>query len=270
MKIFNQVPSISLIANEGDQDFYGIIDSLIQYEDASTRFQPVFLDIYFSSKISGMHKGTVYYVTLKTPISNEGNWDEILNDLNQDGKGSIEDLYECYLKIHEKHKMVQFAVDSQLKNNSYFKYYLKVDLPLIISEGKNTHLQAKKLEAAFRELILSADAMEKEAFKSQDLSIEQLEEVKMKTSNTHTIINIQDLLPESYEYLDFKGSSKDNWNLAEILIYTHNFPFASYIKKENGYSVEIHYPKDWCDESEKMLLGKWFDYLKPIKIVNQE
>ncbi|MGM0641871.1 MAG: DEAD/DEAH box helicase, partial [Thermotogota bacterium] len=144
-------------------------DFKIYYGNGEIRRQPVYAEINFISEISSSNF-QVYCISLKTPLSREGDWGNILLDTDNSGSVDFDDLYFTYCLKQKKRKMVKFCKDPDLNSESYFKYYLRTDLPLIIENGENKSLDPEEIEAAYSELVSCADKVEKEAFIDQDLS----------------------------------------------------------------------------------------------------
>lgn len=244
------------------------------------RHQPIVVERNFSSKFSALIDGTVYYVTLKTPIASKVNlsahairWDRI---------------EEMYQKRKGEFPLIQLALDQETKHSNFY-LYMKVNLPVFIGKGRLHNFSSEEVLAAYVQLRDFSDWLEKVLFSSeQDLkktdlkvasrlkSLETISKKPTETTNRVNSVRLRDewSLIESYtgdvaslsEPINVSKHSvfHDKANKEKIFQYSltlnHQFPFISLDYKKNKLNVLLNYPAVDTQEEEMILLERWHKY----------
>ncbi len=249
---------ISNIYNEDEkQKRLCIIDPKIVRND-KIRNQPVFIELNFDSEFSGLENGTIYYITLYTPITKElgFKYDNILN------------LYSTKVS---KYPMVQLCNDKEENKTSYFYYYMKVDLPLFRFKNYISLLSDEEIKIGLENLIDFADEFEIELFKlkeqHQDLSIKDLN-INFKESESHIFNNdeIHNAVSDNCEWNILNNcyylKEKVNIGNNNMLQLNNCYPFIYFYKTEKGCYMQLSYPEIDFQAEEMNILSKWFNYVK--------
>jgi len=128
------------------------------------RRQPVLAELNYCSALSGFDPGTVYYLTLKTPLSS-------YTEERRRIAGNIE---RAYMHYRRRYPLVQLVYDCTVKRTSYFVIHMKVDL-LVFRDAESQHyLSERELDIAFHQLIEFSDRVEQKALQEQDISDDEL------------------------------------------------------------------------------------------------
>jgi superfamily II DNA or RNA helicase len=244
------------------------------------RKQPVQVELHFLSPLSGLIAGNVYVLTLRTPFSRDlstfTNLKDELMDVNGDGKLDQEDLYTAYAQNRDRYPVVQFCKDSSLRISDYFRYHMKVDLPIITSNDSNRdhsfhNLDLGELRFGLEQLINCSDITEMSVFKKQDLDRQTLS-IQMKSGNEKTHEYRSSPLTAIQTYTSIRNLSIDpqKVNLQQLLEWNHEYPLLEFAHDDqsNAIVVRAAYPdlrnesgESLMDEHERKTLKVWMDYV---------
>ena len=239
------------------------------------RKQPVFVELNYSSALSGFDPGTVYYVTLKSPLSS----------YTEERKRKVEDIARVYMQYRRRHPLVQLVFDSTSRRTSYFAIHMKVDLLLFRDSRGEKYLSEKELDLSVRQLVSFTDIVEQRVFEEQDLSEEMLRKSEKEIYHFETTeaVKVAGLSRGSKERLDPDAIS--GWKRVSEEVVTRRKSFAIKERKWKDpmerWSMNLAYPfvifdPDSTDgrrclmrlpypsvdlqEREIGLLDKWFEY----------
>jgi len=254
-----------------------LIDPIIE-NNQQLRHQPILIEKHFCTEFSSLVDGTVYYITLKTPIASK-------QTLGDDIKDKLKHAFEIYSKSQRQFPLVQLAINEDY-SLSHFYCYMKVDLPVFVQGGKLSMLSSEEVSMAFDQLKGFADSLEIELFSliPQDLRVEQLKihndaikinkKISTLTSTRNTIKlnanwHVLTLETGKVVQLNHKFDLDDlrelvyikNFNIIEqILKWNCKYPFLKFTQTNEELCVEINYPLVDFQEEEQNLLEKWFYY----------
>ena len=253
--------------------FICLLDPLLE----EGRNQPVFVELNYSSSLSGLDPGTVFYLTLKTPLSSY--------TLEKEEKGKqIAEVYNRYKKIYP---LVQIVFDETISLNSYFAIHMKTDLLLFREEGSEQYLSEEELKIVYRQLIMFTDIIEQKVFGDQDISKDRLMENEKDLDINGKVKNLDasDYLKPSDKRIDItqlpgwksgannvitrsktisilgKGINDYTWAWAKNLYY----PFIVFDRKNADsltFIMHLSYPSVDVQDREIILLNRWFDYVE--------
>ena len=271
--------------NQHNSNAIFLIDPTLD-EISDRKWQPILIEKHFSSEFSALVKGTVYYISLVSPISSREN-------LTEDRFGLIE---PCLKNIESSYPLVRVAIDEKY-TNSYFYLHARVDLPVFI-EGSNM-LSFDEVDCAYKQLKFSADFIENELFSGQqDLPAEKLK-IYQHTSPAQREslerFNMINGATEAAKWTLVKGDKCATEHLTET-ISSNNFdrmlsgkiklkniqsrymrvlhanscyPFIRFSEGVEGqYVLNIGYPYGDIQFEERGLLQQWFNYINRIIILN--
>lgn len=259
-----------------------LIDPLIQYENIN-RHQPILVEKHFSSEFSALVKGTVYYISLKTPIASEATLKE--------GVSTLEQAFEYYQQYQQDYPLVQMAINKDF-SESHFYCHMKVDLPVFVSDTQLTMLSAHEIELAFTQLKDFSDALECEIFPdfSRDLKKEDLKifkstkpidkDVKLNQGSHCTIdlgerwSNVQSpagadrqtaVLKKSFNgpgFINLFATKTKSGCLGALdcLLLNSRYPFIRFSQVKDDIEATLAYPAVDFQHEEQVLLERWFDY----------
>jgi hypothetical protein len=239
------------------------------------RRQPVFVELNYSSALSGFDPSTVYYVTLKSPLSS----------YTEERKRKVADIARVYKLYRRRHPLVQLVFDSTSRRTSYFAIHMKVDLLLFRDSRGEKYLSEKELDLAVRQLVSFTDIVEQGVFDNQDLSDEVLRksERDIYRFQTAEAAKAAGLSRGSKERIDPDRIS--GWKKVgeEVVTKRRSFaikerkwrdpmerwsmnlayPFVIFdpgSKDDSRCLMRLPYPSVDLQEREINLLDKWFEY----------
>lgn len=252
-----------------------LIDAKV--EGASGRRQPVLVERHFSSEFSSLVEGTVYYVTLRTPIASA----QVLADEGV----SLERAMDMYLETRRDYPLAKLALDEEA-SLSQFYLSMKCELPLFVRSSSTGLLSPEELRQAFVQVKRAADGLELALF-GRDL---QASSLKIYEHLAPTTLERGDLLPQHEsaaikhpwettlsaqgEVASLSGTvdtqnvlrrwdwdRKSTLTAAQCLALNHNIPFLQVSDVIDGRAhVALCYPAVDFQREEQELLEKWFEY----------
>jgi len=245
------------------------------------RRQPVFVELNYSSALSGFDPGTVYYVTLKSPLSS----------FTEERQQSVRNIAKFYMQYRRRYPLVQLVFDNTAKRTSYFAIHMKVDLLLFRELDSEKYLSQKELDIAIRQLIVFTDIVEQHVFENQDISNELL------LKSEQEILNFDTTGPEKTTALSRATKKRldpgkiSGWKHADEDVITREKSFAIKDKRwkepievcsknltypfiifepvsrdSNRNIMRLPYPVGDLQEREIRLLDKWFEYAYRIEV----
>jgi len=252
-----------------------LIDPIIEFQQ-QLRHQPILVEKHFSTDFSSLIKGTVYYITLKTPIASKHTLGDVVDE-------KLKEALEIYNQSQRHFPLVQLAINEDF-SMSHFYCHMKVDLPIFVQAGKLSMLSREEVEMALEQLKDFADSLERELFSidPQDLRMEQLKihndaiEINKKvrdsigthdTTMLNSYWNTLTLAQSKVAQLSHEFEIKDlreqlpNKNVNEVdqlLIWNCKYPFLKFTRTKTNLGVELNYPLVDFQEEEQKLLEKWF------------
>ena len=90
------------------------------------RAQPVLVERHFSSEFSGMVEGSVYYITLKTPLASKA----VLGTTNNMLNTELRKIHGQYRAASTGNELVQLAIDSEKENSQFYLHFAKQELQI--------------------------------------------------------------------------------------------------------------------------------------------
>jgi len=265
-----------------------LIDPVVNL-DVFERRQPVLVEQHFSSEFSALVKGTVYYVSLTSPLASNEN----LKSRCSDFENKIQIITT---KLEKEYPLIRVSI-KEISKNSHFYLNARVDLPVFAGLGSLGMLSENEVNIAFKQLKSFSDMFEYELFdKKQDLVVSDLiisdfvSEKKLSESlmsdkyfdNSHggcwekinssygEVEYITANLPVSYMTKGCLGESmseQKNSTLVHSLILNSKVPFVNVWPKEHDLlRISISYPSGDFQGAERKLLERWFDYVVPNKL----
>ena len=257
-----------------------LIDPIICHEDKS-RHQPVLVERHFSAEFSALVKGTVYYISMKTPIASK-------LTLEASGENMLSKVFDVFQRLEHDFPLVKLAVDND-SSNSHFYCYMTVDFPVFVESGHLSMLSTEEIGMAFEQLTFFADALERMVFLggSRDLKKEELKifnkleivnhAVKPCDSN-HNADNTREkwqVLPSRngkiaqlervfegrkfFKAVSVKKIDVDN-TILPLLQLNSEYPFLRFLPKGKDFTALLNYPEIDFQLDEQLLLEKWFGY----------
>ena len=261
-----------------------LIDPLIQY-GSTYRHQPILVEKHFSSAFSSLVKGTVYYISLKTPIASKTTLKE--------GDNTLIKALEYYNEHQNKFPLIQLAIDEDF-SESHFYCHMKVDLPIFVKDSHLSMLSVDEIRLALDQLKSFSDMLECELFPqaSRDLKKEDLkihDSVKPIDKEIEIIIresthNIEPLSDEWSYAINNQGIDQRIVQLKETfdesvvikrfslkikeqaitpldyLLLNGRFPFIRFAQTKSGLEATLAYPAVDFQQEEQILLERWFNY----------
>lgn len=220
---------------------------MVDVEMKDKRKQPVRIDFKYSPQISGLLGETVYYLSLKTPLSKSVNeFVELFNDIWPS-------------TFISRFPIVRICHDPDVSENSYFSVYAAVDLPIYRFNKKHEYLSEDEIFHAFRCLVEGADFLEKAILDARDL--------RWKDHRNFEIIEKKSQLGKLNDLnlsMDFKDiaieKTGNELSTSDILILNHENPFIIREKRSRyRLTTRISYPRNDIHPEEEKLLLKWFE-----------
>lgn len=257
-----------------------LVDPVVQREGQKRR-QPVLVEQHFSTEFSALVSGTVYSLSLISPIASQDALSEI-DGLFDDG------LLEFGQQLDRQYPLVRIAVNPEAAN-SHFYSYVRVDLPIFTGKGQLAFLSQKELESAFRQLKRCSDQLEYELFAGRrDLGVSELQfkdclkegdsshhaagkaypaskggsrwsHIETATGGVERITATANLATLRKHYFD-DGPAEAA--LHSALEFNHKLPFVSFWPDDKeSIRVTTSYPSGDLQVEERDLLERWFDYV---------
>jgi hypothetical protein len=143
-----------------------LLDPRVEKND-EVRHQPILIERSFSSRMSGLIDGTVYYISMKTPISSEDNFSAAGIEFDR--------LVDIYDSLKSDYPLIRLAIDEKAANSHFF-LQMQVNLPIFVSDEKLQQLSKVEMHMAYEQLRDCSDLLEQALFvdKGQDLKREHL------------------------------------------------------------------------------------------------
>ncbi len=239
----------------------------------STRLQPIFFRLVYQAEVSGIDRGTVYLLTLSSPLANKEtyeSWDK-------------KELENMSGKLQKKYPGVQLALNEELPFQSHFYLSTRIDMPVFFDERGFENLSELELRDVFKALLYYSDRIEYEMSEKQikqDLQLEKdLGEARAHVEETKSysvgkeerrrargVEEIGDhwklLTREIGDVYRYRVKVKKGQTPFEkILRLNHAYPFVCFDNSEKYTYVNTSFPAVdvQCRESE--LLERWADYV---------
>ncbi|HKI59719.1 MAG TPA: helicase C-terminal domain-containing protein, partial [Mariprofundaceae bacterium] len=260
-----------------------MIDPVVEHNNGQRR-QPVLVEQHFSAEFSALVSGTVYYVSLTSPLASK----EFLGTIDSDLCNKLASIGQ---EGSERYPLVRMAIDPNLAV-SHFYLHVRVDLPLFVRAGSLVMLSREELMAAFNQLKDFSDRAEYELFSGErDLALDELRLAQFLTerepllSNTkpnHLMTTHSDrwemvqcsvgLIERLSGYikrnkfkeiqLDAAWPNQGDVALLSALVLNSDTPFVSFWPADTDlFKATIGYPSGDIQLEERELLERWFDYV---------
>ena len=259
-----------------------LIDPVLEQEGSGHRHQPILVERHFSSEFSALVNGTVYFISLKTPIASK----DTLDVNNSDRLSRALAFSQSY---ESQCPLVQLAIDDDFAN-SHFYCHMKVDLPLFVKDDKLTMLSAGEVRLGFEQLKQCADQLEQAVFDDEhrDLVKEDLiinRNIKptrfegttsMENSpsslrrgwrvHVGTLGKVAQLTKSvTYQTLCRILDCKPKKEISDLSLLKLNakMPFLTFSRSPQNrkkYVATLNYPSIDFQEDEQELLERWFKY----------
>ncbi len=219
------------------------------------RHQPVVAELNFSSELSGLIDGTVYYLTFRTPVTS-------------DYSSRESEIRKIYEKYRRDYPLVQLCYDKGCK--SQFTVYMRTDLPLFVTgKRQGSNLAFREIAYMFEQLVYFADSMEVKLFgDKQDISLlevreEEQHQTKQLRKRKKGIGRIK--LSRTTFILDeakiYKPRRRREYKDLSAVQLTHSFQFVKFRETDDYLYMELPYPGADLDPEEDELLKQWFEYV---------
>jgi len=269
-------------ANSHNKNALFLIDPIIKYEN-QLRHQPILVEQHFSAEFSSLIEGTVYYITLKTPLASKATLEG-----KEGSSHKLNVAFQIYKDLEDQYPLVQLAVDDGF-SMSHFYCHMKVDLPIFVKAGQPSMLSIDEVRMAFEQLKCFADKLERLLFldNRQDLQKEELVIFKDVSVVSHAdklckpeykTYNLDKewlVLKQSYgkvAQLRYEFETNEFRKIFPIKKIDHNstlnllqlnsaYPFLKFSKSGNDVIALLNYPLVDFHEAEQQLLKSWFYYL---------
>lgn len=261
-----------------------LIDPVVEREGQRRR-QPVLVEQYFSAEFSALVSGTVYSLSLISPIASREDLVGIdgLFDDRLPGIGPL---------LDRQYPLVRMAVNSEAAN-SHFYLYVRVDLPIFTGKGMLAFLSQAELESAFRQLKRCSDQLEYELFAGQrDLGASELQvwnvlkegdagrhaagkvhpaskggsrwsHIGTATGGVERLATTANLAKLEKFYFDERPAEAALQSALEL---NHMLPFVSFWPHgKESVQVTTSYPSGDVQAEERELLECWFDYVRHVR-----
>ena len=259
-----------------------LIDPVVE-KDRIFRQQPILVERQFSELFSGLVNGTVYYVTLKSPLLSREAFDNLRLSNEADFIGAIQ-------RAFDKFPLVKVSIDRN-SGMSHSYVYARVDLPIFVKRGSLGMLSKDELYMAVEQLKHCADHLEfdllngKRDLASSELNIsnylakddskvapfsalatdiQSSSNWKLISCNTGTLERLETKLTlplKGSQLLDFDDINHVEVRKVQQLVFNHQIPFLSYIQHDGHIHASINYPASDFHADERILLERWFEYV---------
>jgi len=220
------------------------------------RKQPVLVEQHYSSEFSCLVDGTVYIITLKTPLCTK-------KDLTKKLQAEALEVFNQYTN---EYPLVQLVLDEDFRESNFY-FQMKVDLPFFVDKDKNGMLSKEEVNMAFQQLVSLADKLEAEVFNS-DLAKDKLKIFEFANEDvgksSPTCSKEGDAINEAWQ--------KHQLRLGEVVRLTakltsdqepleFNGKYAFVKTNVDGSQIELVFPKIDFQVEEQVLLERWFEYV---------
>lgn len=276
-----------VVKNSHNPNALFLIDPIVQNNDLYRR-QPILIERHFSPEFSSLIDGTVYYITLKSPIASR----EVLSS-NDDLM--IVKAYELFNLHSNKYPLIRLALADDF-SLSHFYLHMKVELPVFIRKGHLAMLSKQEINESFQQLKAFSDLLENELFQGErDLKKEELiinDHLSESSLNLSKGINkkCKTLLGKSWEKIEYQSGvfarlschisqdkvfkmlneksryDSEDKKIPLLLKNNNDYPFILFSEQSNKYSISLSFPVSDFQEEEQALLKRWFDYVASIFI----
>jgi hypothetical protein len=262
-----------------------LIDPVVDRENGRRR-QPILVAKHFSAVFSALVSGTVYYVSLTSPLA------------SKDDLGSIEAEFSGKLAWlgHEfaaRYPLARMVIDPDA-GRSHFYLHCRVDLPVFVERGNLSMLSRDELSMAVGQLKGFSDRLEYELFSGQrDLAVADLqladflresesgieknhffhpvtkhgrrwERISSTSGFIERLTGFVEQKALDTKYFVESGQKKGDTPVFRALMLNHQFPFLKFCPANNGLvQADICYPSGDIQVEERLLLERWFDYVLP-------
>jgi superfamily II DNA or RNA helicase len=220
------------------------------------RKQPVLVEQHYSSEFSCLVDGTVYIITLKTPLC-------IKKDLTKKLQAEALEVFNQYTN---EYPLVQLVLDECFSESNFY-FQMKVDLPFFVDNDKNGMLSKEEVNMAFQQLKLFGDKLESKIF-NRDLTKDKLEIYKHIDSVVEkpTIICsrrgddlIGGWIRQRTKFGEVVKLSFTLQDKLEPLEFNGQYAFVK--SSLDGNRVELVFPMVDFQVDEQYLLKAWFGYV---------
>ncbi|MBB5211490.1 DEAD/DEAH box helicase [Microbulbifer hydrolyticus] len=248
----------------------------------SQRRQPIVAELRYSSELSALVSGTVYYLSLISPLATRA----ALNANHQEGLARAARRFKAQ---REEFPLVKLALDKD-KANSHFYLTARADLPLFALDDGHKMLSRQEIEQAYHQLFEFADRMEIRLFAhEQDLHKDDLELALSEDEKVLPAVEDEFMptvrlrrgwcrqqtpfgatgLKEEYltrsdfhaiRALRFEGRESVPDNLA-VLSLNNSVPLLQFYPRGNHVVVQLAFPHGDIQESEQKLLIRWMEHV---------
>jgi len=249
-----------------------LIDTVIKYDDQIRR-QPILIEKHFSTDFSSLVSGTVYYISLKSPIASK-------KDLEVIGSDLFSRLPELCDRLHALYPLAKPSINEDLAM-SHFYLNVSVELPAFVKHGCLGMLSKSEITMAYQHVKSFSDELEIELFEGQqDLAVEHLnlsdllqqnamaKEVvcyESFDSNRETEWEKMSLESGDVEYITglYKAEALSGVNEKESLCLkmfhlNGKNPLVYFqASSANDCRVSIYYPAGDLQPDERLLMEKW-------------
>jgi hypothetical protein len=238
----------------------------------TTRSQPIFFRLAYQTEVSGIDRGTVYLLSLTSPIANKevyDFWDE-------------KELEKLSGKLQKKYPGVQLALNEDLPFQSHFYLSTRIDIPVFFDKQGFENLSELELRVVFEALLYYSDLMEYEISKKfgQDLKLESDlgdSRSRVVASKPREIKNQPQGIARGAEEIsaDWKLLPSDAGNFyryrikvrkhttrfEEILRLNHDYPFVFFDNTKKYTYLNTIFPAVDFQQRESKLLEHWATYV---------
>lgn len=257
-----------------------LVDPVVEREGQKRR-QPVLVEQHFSTEFSTLVNGTVYSLSMRSPIA------------SRDDLADIETLFDDKLhgigqQLSLQYPLVRIAVNPEA-GNSHFYLYVRVDLPIFAGKRQMPFLSQAELESAFSQLKLCSDQLEYELFNGRrDLGVSELQirnflkegdygqhavdkvypvsksgsrwsHIQTATGVVERIASTANLAKLEKYYFDNEPTET---TLRRALELNDRLSFLSFWPQSNeSIQMVISYPSVDLQAEERDFLERWFDYV---------
>jgi hypothetical protein len=259
-----------------------LVDPVVEREGQMRR-QPVLVEQHFSAEFSALVSGTVYSLSLISPIA------------SREDLAGIDRLFDDSLpgigpQLDEQYPLVRMAVNPEAAN-SHFYLYVRVDLPIFTGKGQLAFLSQAELESAFRQLKRCSDQLEYELFAGQrDLGASELQvwrvareggssskndtvdacpvtkggshwsHIETATGGVERLAATANLAKLEKHYFEDRSAEAA---LNSALELNHVLPFVSFWPHgKESIQITTSYPSGDVQAEERELLERWFEYVR--------
>lgn len=260
-----------------------LIDPVVEQEGGRRR-QPILVSQHFSAEFSALVSGTVYYLSLTSPLATR-------EDLRRVDTEANEKLEAVWGKCAALYPLVRVAINRNAEQ-SHFYLSTRIDLPVFVKKGRLAMLSKTELMTAFLQLKRCSDQLEYELFSGQrDLAVAQLNFKDSLLESEVGIALTASVLPvtrdcerwervqspsgvierlsglatqkDAEKYFDRgEGNEEKGSPLARALEFNNQVPFIGFWPADNGFiRASIGYPSGDIQHEERTLLERWFDYV---------